>query len=141
MYSVTFHQLAVCCFPKISPIINICPLQNQIMSMCHHEIMSTEIFDHTWLRCFFPFFNRSALPPKEKKTKFFAIVIYHHITPSGLEIPVQPVFFFTLAAQLSKLLQNKAKNPRGAHKSHCNNSLPSDIGAAGFPTSGKGSEK
>lgn len=143
LHLVTLHQLSACCFPKISPIINICSHQNQIMPMFHHEIMITEIFDPIQLRIFFffSFFNRSSLPPRKKKD-FFDIVIYHHITPSCLTfIPIQSLFFFSLAAQLSKLLQNKAKNPRGAHKSHCNKSLPSDTGETGSPTSGKGSGK
>lgn len=90
---------------------------------------------------FFSFLNRSSLPPRGKKKDFFAIVICHHVTPSCLKIPIQPLFFFALAAQLSKLLQNKAKNPSGAHKSHCNNSLPSDTGETGSPNSGKASGK
>lgn len=55
LYSVTFHQLAVWSFPKISPIISICPHQIQAMFIFHHEIMSTEIFDPIWLRWGFGF--------------------------------------------------------------------------------------
>lgn len=104
----------------------------------HHEIMSTEIFDPIWLRCcgFFLFLIDHPFLLGEKK-RFFAIVICHHITPSCLKIPIQPLFFFALAAQLSKLLKNKAKNSNGAHKSHCNNSLPSDTGETGSPSSGQ----
>lgn len=72
------------------------------MPMFHHEIMITEIFDPIWLRIFFLFLIDHPFLLGEKKD-FFAIVIYHHITPSCLKIiPIQSLFFFSLAAQLSK---------------------------------------
>lgn len=84
LYSVTPHQPAVWWFPKIFPIISICPHLNQIMSIFHHEIMSTEIFDPIWLWWGFLVawlvvvfwgvvfvFNRSSLSPREKKKDFF----------------------------------------------------------------------